>query len=350
MVSLLANIGIIFLAFYFYLRSKLGILAYQENRKISYFIKCVFAEVLLGMILLSFSIVIMDIRFDFRFLLFCFSAKYLDWKITNSSIVLLAILRFFWGSIDIAQTNLLASIVIAVTLPWLVHYTKDKMSDLSQLLILVTISIIPTILITNHVIADKSLVLTIGLMLFACGYAATFIMYHFITDLYSLIAFANTDDLTTLKNGRTFNAKLLEIERNMQSVTVAMIDVDYFKDYNDRYGHDSGDALLKQLGQAFHDFSKPGIDFYRIGGDEFAVIIHHSSHAEAETFLVALQEKLSQWDFSIASGESVGVSISIGVAHRDDGEKLKKTLSRADVALYKAKKDGRNKVILYFPI
>lgn len=245
MVSLLANIGIIFLAFYFYLRSKLGILAYQENRKISYFIKCVFAEVLLGMILLSFSIVIMDIRFDFRFLLFCFSAKYLDWKITNSSIVLLAILRFFWGSIDIAQTNLLASIVIAVT--------------------------------------------------------------------------------------------------------VAMIDVDYFKDYNDRYGHDSGDALLKQLGQAFHDFSKPGIDFYRIGGDEFAVIIHHSSHAEAETFLVALQEKLSQWDFSIASGESVGVSISIGVAHRDDGEKLKKTLSRADVALYKAKKDGRNKVILYFP-
>ena len=327
MVSLLANIGIIFLAFYFYLRSKLGILAYQENRKISYFIKCVFAEVLLGMILLSFSIVIMDIRFDFRFLLFCFSAKYLDWKITSSSIVLLAILRFFWGSIDIAQTNLLASIMIAVTLPLLVHYTKDKMSDLSQLLILVTISI----------------------MLFACGYAATFIMYHFITDLYSLIASANTDDLTTLKNGRTFNAKLLEIERNMQSVTVAMIDVDYFKDYNDRYGHDSGDALLKQLGQAFHDFSKPGIVFYRIGGDEIAVIIHHSSHAEAETFLVALQEKLSQWDFSIASGESVGVSISIGVAHRDDGEKLKKTLSRADVALYKAKKDGRNKVILYFP-
>lgn len=276
------------------------------------------------MILLSFSIVIMDIRFDFRFLLFCFSAKYLDWKITSSSIVLLAILRFFWGSIDIAQINLLASIVIAVTLPLLVHYTKDKMSDLSQLLILVTISIIPTILITNHVIADKSFVLTIGLILFACGYAATFIMYYFITDLYSLIAFANTDDLTTLKNGRTFNAKLLEIERNMQSVTVAMIDVDYFKDYNDRYGHDSGDALLKQLGQAFHDFSKPGIDFYRIGGDEFAVIIHHSSHAEAKTFLVALQEKLSQWDFSIASGESVCVSISIGVAHRDDGEKLKK--------------------------
>ena len=157
MVSLLANIGIIFLAFYFYLRSKLGILAYQENRKISYFIKCVFAEVLLGMILLSFSIVIMDIRFDFRFLLFCFSAKYLDWKITNSSIVLLAILRFFWGSIDIAQTNLLASIMIAVTLPLLVHYTKDKMSDLSQLLILVTISIIPTILITNHVIGISHL-------------------------------------------------------------------------------------------------------------------------------------------------------------------------------------------------
>lgn len=256
---------------------------------------------------------------------------------------------FLLGLYHIAQINLLASIVTTVTMPWLVHYTKDKMSDLSQLLILVTISIISTILITNHVIADKSLVLTIGLMLFACGYAATFIMYHFITDLYSLIAFANTDDLTALKNGRTFNAKLLEIERKILPVTVAMIDVDYFKDYNDRYGHDSGDTLLKQIGQVLNDFSKPGIDFYRIGGDEFAVIINRSTHVEAEKFLVALQEKLSQWDFSIASGESVGVSISIGVAHRDDGEKMKKTLSRADVALYKAKKDGRNKVILYFP-
>lgn len=349
MISLLANIGILFLAFYFYLRSKLGTIAYQENRKKSYLIKCILAEMFVGMIMLSFSIVIMNIRFDFRFLLFGFSAKYLDWKITSSSIVLLALVRFFYGGIEIAQIHLLASLVLAVVLPMIAIYTTDKLNDLPHLLTLVTVSTIPTFVATNQAIVDKIFVIELLLALLACGYGTTFIMYHFVTDLYSLIAFAQTDELTALKNVRTFKAKLLEMERSVQPITIAMIDLDHFKNYNDAYGHDSGDALLKQLGQVLNDFSGPGIDFYRIGGDEFAAIITHSEQHEAEAFLINLQKKISELDFLMVSGESLGVTVSIGLAHRQSGEKLPKLLNRADVALYAAKKDGRNKVTLYFP-
>ena len=348
MVSLLANIGIMFFAIYFYLRSNFGS-PNQDNEKISYFIKCILLEVLVGIVLLSFSTVILGIRFDFRFLMFCFSAKYIDWKITSSSILLLGIIRFFWGNNDVAQINLVVSILLAVTLPLIAHYTKDKLNELTQLLVLVTYALIPTIVFTNHLIADKKLVLVICSILVTSGYAATYVMHYFITDLYKLIVSASTDHLTALKNVRTFNNDLMDVEREKKAVTLAVIDIDYFKDYNDSFGHDNGDVLLKQMAQVFNELSAFDTDFYRIGGEEFAVIIDTPNQRDAEAFIHDLQEIVAHRRFSTTSGDPVSVTISVGVAHNRTGETLKKTLKRADVALYKAKKGGRNQVIVSFP-
>ena len=229
MVSLLANIGIIFMAMYIYLRFKSG-LPNQDKTKVSDLIRCTLFEVLLGIVLLSFSTVILGIRYDFRVLLFVFSAKYMNWKITSSSILLLGIIRFVWGSNDIAQINLIVSVLMAVTLPVIVNYTNGRLNDLTQLLVLVTYYLCPAILLTNHMIADKSLVLSISLILFASGYAATFFMHYFISDLNSLIVSANTDHLTALKNVRTFNNDLMGVEWVRNPVTLAVIDIDYFKD------------------------------------------------------------------------------------------------------------------------
>ena len=348
MVSLLANIGIIFFAIYFYLRSNFGS-PNQDNEKISYFIKCILLEVLVGIVLLSFSTVILGIRFDFRFLMFCFSAKYIDWKITSSSILLLGILRFVWDNNDIAQINLVVSILLAVTLPLIAHYTKDKLNELTQLLVLVTYALIPTIVFTNHLIADKKLVLVICSILVTSGYAATYVMHYFITDLYKLIVSASTDHLTALKNVRTFNNDLMDVEREKKAVTLAVIDIDYFKDYNDSFGHDNGDVLLKQMAQVFNELSAFDTDFYRIGGEEFAVIIDTPNQRDAEAFIHDLQEIVAHRRFSTTSGDPVSVTISVGVAHSRTGETLKRTLKRADVALYQAKKDGRNQVIVSLP-
>ena len=345
MVSLLANIGIMFFAVYFYLRSNFGS-PNQENETMAYFIKSILLEVLVGIVLLSFSTVILGIRYDFRFLMFCFSAKYLDWKITSPTILLLGILRFVWGNNDIAQSNLIISILLAVTLPLLVRYIEHRLNELPQLLVLVTYALLPTVVLTNHMIADKSLVLLISTILFTSGYAATFIIHYFITDLYRLILSASTDHLTAFKNVRTFNNELMDVEREKKPVTLAVVDIDYFKDYNDSFGHDNGDLLLKQMAQVFNELSAFDTDFYRIGGEEFAVIIDTSNQRDAEAFIHDLQEIVAHRRFRTTSGDPVSVTISVGVAHSRTGETLKRTLKRADVALYQAKKSGRNQVIV----
>jgi len=349
MVSLLANIGIMFMAVYFFYRSGIS-LPNQGSSKTFDYINCIFLEVLLGIVLIIFSTVIMGIRYDFRFLLFGFSAKYMDWKITSPAILLLGILRFAWGANDIAQMNFIGSVLLAVTLPMLVALTRNKLSDLNQLLVLVSFSHLPVIAITNHQIADKALVTVINLIFFACGLAATFGLHHVISDLKKLIVSASTDDLTGLMNVRTFNNDLMEAEREQKPVTLAIIDIDNFKHYNDDFGHDSGDAILKQIARVFNEQTAPDTVFYRVGGEEFAMIILDLNAGEAEEIVYNIQEAVAHTSFSIAKGDVKKITISVGVAHSRKGETLKKTFKRADVALYKAKRNGRNKVIVATPL
>ena len=240
--------------------------------------------------------------------------------------------------------------MLAVTLPLLVRYIEHRLNELPQLLVLVTYALLPTVVLTNQMIADKSLVLLISTILFTSGYAATFVMHFFITDLYRLILSASTDHLTALKNVRTFNNELMDVEREKKPVTLAVIDIDYFKDYNDSFGHDNGDLLLKQMAQVFNELSAFDTDFYRIGGEEFAVIIDTSNQRDAEAFIHDLQEIVAHRRFRTTSGDPVSVTISVGVAHSRTGETLKRTLKRADVALYQAKKSGRNQVIVSLPM
>jgi diguanylate cyclase len=334
-----------FLAVYFCLKSgRLG--AHHDHTTKSGLIGCILMEVLLGTILLRFSTVILGIRYDFRVLLFCFSAKHMDWRVTSSSILLLGIIRFFWGNSEAAQVNLIVSIMLAITLPMIVKLIRNRMNDLAQLLVLVTIALIPSIVFTNHMIMDKGLVLLISIILFALNYGAVFVMHSFISDLYGLIASANTDHLTALKNVRLFNSDLMEMERKKHPVTLAVIDIDHFKNYNDRYGHDNGDAILKQMAAMFNEMATPYTTFYRIGGEEFGVIADCFSQSEAEAFLHDLKSTVAHRNFSAQVGETINLTISVGVAHSQNGETLKKTLKRADMALYQAKENGRNRVMV----
>ena len=329
----------------FYLRSKFGS-PNQNNLTISYYIKCILLELLVGSILLSFSTVIMGLRYDFRFLMFGLSAKYMDWKITSSSILLLGMVRFFWGNADVSEINLKSSILLAVTLPLIDRYTRDRLNELTQLLVLVTYSLLPTLVASNHLIADKSLVLLIGGILIISGYAATFMLHYFVSDLYSLIVSASTDHLTGLKNVRAFHKELSSVERrNNPSVTLAVIDIDYFKDYNDCFGHDSGDATLRQLAGVFNAQAVSEATFYRIGGEEFALVLENTQATDSENYVRHLQKTVEENVFYATTGEPIALTISAGVAHRRKNESLKKTLKRADNALYQAKRNGRNKVM-----
>ncbi|MPM79629.1 hypothetical protein SDC9_126668 [bioreactor metagenome] len=140
--------------------------------------------------------------------------------------------------------------------------------------------------------------------------------------------------------------EVLSGERRRHPVTLAVIDIDHFKNCNDRYGHDSGDSILKQLAAMFNEMATPYTTFYRIGGEEFGMIADYFSPSEAEAFLHTLKSTVARRKFAVQDGEMINLTISVGVAHSQKGETLKKTLKRADMALYQAKETGRNKVMV----
>ncbi|MDK2780809.1 MAG: diguanylate cyclase [Trichococcus sp.] len=345
MVNILANVGIILMAVYFYLRTSSG--WHAETKKTnSDVVYSIVLEVLVGIALLNFSTVIDGLRFDFRFLLFCFSSKYLDWKVTSSSILLLAIARFWWGQDQVSQANLFASILLAVALPILAAFLQNKWNNLVQLNILVSFCMWPTILLSYFLINDTVQVIHLSLTLMAVGYASVYVLHHFIFDLCYLILSASTDHLTGLKNVRTFHRELVTMEQKGNLMSMVVIDIDYFKDYNDCFGHDNGDATLRQLADLFCAQKIPDATFYRIGGEEFALLIENKQPEKVEEYVHMIQKVVAENEFLTTLGDPISLTVSSGVAHRRNEESLKKTLKRADNALYQAKRSGRNKVMV----
>jgi diguanylate cyclase (GGDEF)-like protein len=118
-----------------------------------------------------------------------------------------------------------------------------------------------------------------------------------------------------------------------------MLDLDDFKSVNDTYGHTAGDAALKGLGQAILDSIRKADCFFRWGGDEFFLVLPNTGREGARK----LGEKLIKLAGQIDVGNIRGLSISVGIAHlEEDDPDLRPVLIRADEALYRAKRKGKN--------
>jgi diguanylate cyclase (GGDEF)-like protein len=154
-----------------------------------------------------------------------------------------------------------------------------------------------------------------------------------------LESLARTDELTGLPNRRTADEELgrflARSRRAGQPLSVAMIDLDHFKAYNDRHGHGGGDRLLQEVAKAWSDTLRTGDLLARYGGEEFVAVFPDcaldDAGAAAERLRAALPET---------------VTCSIGVALWNRGESAHELLSRADAALYKAKAGGRDRVVV----
>jgi diguanylate cyclase (GGDEF)-like protein len=159
---------------------------------------------------------------------------------------------------------------------------------------------------------------------------------------------ANTDGLTQLFNRKAFDARLEQTsEFAMISGTpaaVLLFDIDHFKKVNDTYGHPAGDAILKAVANASARVFRGRSDFVaRYGGEEMVALISELSHQQAMAAGERLREAIAALRVPWA-GEQLGVTVSVGVATRERGELSMSWLSRADAALYRAKKLGRNRV------
>jgi two-component system cell cycle response regulator len=164
------------------------------------------------------------------------------------------------------------------------------------------------------------------------------------------IEMAITDALTGLYNRRymeTHVGTLVEQAATRgKPLTVLVLDIDYFKSINDGHGHDAGDDVLREFALRIRK-SIRGIDLAcRYGGEEFVVVMPETDLAVATMVAERLRRRIASEPFAIQKGvRSVEVTISIGIAALGSGDNAASVLKRADQALYRAKRDGRNRVV-----
>ena len=159
--------------------------------------------------------------------------------------------------------------------------------------------------------------------------------------------FANRDFLTGVYNRRFFYSDVEEYvqaaEETNEPYAFAMIDIDYFKKINDKYGHDGGDKLLKSIAKILNDNTKGSDIVARFGGEEFCVVLKKINKEEAVKFFVNLRAKVAENKVTIKK-EKVKVTISIGVSFGNGHCEIDDMLEACDSALYTAKENGRNRV------
>lgn len=159
-----------------------------------------------------------------------------------------------------------------------------------------------------------------------------------------LESIANQDALTGTANRRALNAYLAEIWQQNTPLSLMMIDVDYFKRYNDRYGHQAGDECLSSVAQVLKMAVRAEDDLVaRYGGEEFVVALPRVPLVHATAIAERIQQKIHEAALPHEASEVASVvTVSIGIVDSDGTVPMETLIARADSALYQAKNKGRN--------
>ncbi|MBI3017499.1 MAG: diguanylate cyclase [Deltaproteobacteria bacterium] len=159
---------------------------------------------------------------------------------------------------------------------------------------------------------------------------------------------AVTDELTQVGNPRYFWAQLqAEVERSDRyghPLSLLLVDIDYFKNYNDEHGHAIGDKALKTIAQVLKKNIRSTDFIARYGGEEFAIILTETPPKKAQEMAERLRQAVvhKKFSYKIKNKKKKGLTISIGAAGYSKEKNPKKLVLRADKALYQAKRKGRN--------
>lgn len=157
---------------------------------------------------------------------------------------------------------------------------------------------------------------------------------------------AQTDPLTSLINRRKFKEMLrYETEKSLRyqsSLALIMCDIDNFKRINDQFGHDTGDHILKIFSKKITDNIRDVDIFTRWGGDEFIILMPNSTAANASTATEHLRKLIEKTDIK----DIENFSASFGITEFQANDSIDSFIKRADNALYKAKENGRNRIVV----
>lgn len=163
---------------------------------------------------------------------------------------------------------------------------------------------------------------------------------------------ATIDGLTKLYNSRHFYNQLqLEVDRTIRynhQLSLLLLDIDNFKQFNDTFGHLEGDQILVKLGRTILTCLRKMDSAYRYGGEEFTIILPETAGEEAITVAQRIRAKISAEVFIQPDDQKRGITASIGVTEYLPNESLSDFIKRSDKAMYTSKDQGRNKVTSLF--
>jgi len=158
------------------------------------------------------------------------------------------------------------------------------------------------------------------------------------------------DPLTGVFNRRfleeTLARELAHAAREARALSVLMIDVDHFKRFNDTHGHEAGDAMLRALGRTLTEGTRAGDIVCRFGGEEFAVVLPRATVDDAVIWAERLMRRIGATVVRVAGMALPRVTVSIGLAcYPQDGSDIEGLMRAADMALYEAKRAGRDRIV-----
>ncbi|MCF6248597.1 MAG: diguanylate cyclase [Desulfobacula sp.] len=166
--------------------------------------------------------------------------------------------------------------------------------------------------------------------------------------LKKLEKLAITDALTSLYNSRHFfseiKTEIKRYSRYSRPLSLLILDIDFFKDFNDTWGHLEGDKVLMGIGKTIDTCMRSMDTAYRYGGEEFAIILPETSLNKACVVGARIKDSISSQVFEPEPGKKRSVTVSIGATELVHGEDFKSFIRRTDKALYRSKDSGRNKL------
>lgn len=249
----------------------------------------------------------------------------------NSDLIAILKMKLFAISFyPLEDLSIAIAIFVLFIMSILVIFNKYMLYNSSFLVIAVTFYMGLYFIKTPH--ANELSLLAIGVIIFIL----------LIRESYRLAFY---DELTALPGRR---ALVEDMAKLGMKYSLAMIDIDHFKKFNDTYGHDTGDEVLKMVASKLANVSGGG-KAYRYGGEEFVLLFPSREVDESYTHTDILRDTIAKSPFSVRNKQSskvIYINISSGIVQKSSKDKDPfAVMKRADNALYKAKKDGRNQVV-----
>lgn len=310
---------------------------------------------ILGAILMLFSVHINKITFiDFRYLAIILSSLYGGIIASMSTGLIIGIFRVAHFGINTSSEIALSNIIVASIGCGLISNLKIirwKKWTILTLFILTVSSIGLFIALKN-----RSSLFDVLLLYWVGTSIMSLVMYFYIERLetYNLLFYnfktdASIDFLTGLNNVRQFdriiNRAMIDAKEKQESLSLLYVDIDFFKKINDTYGHAEGDAVLRHFGQLLKNTCRSFDLIFRKGGDEFSVLLLNCASEKALEVAQRIKTAVEIYPVELTMGLKIKLTVSIGVATFPDNiDEVEMLMEKADVALYNAKRMGRNRI------